>query len=522
MRIFAAAAALVMAAPAQAEWYQASSEHFIIYSEAKPDTVRQFAEDLERFDRAVRLLRGMANLPSSQGNRLTIYEISAAKVQQLAGDQSGTIQGFYQASAAGSAAFFSRTAAAGSKTRIIETGSLIRKSSPFVMHDDTVLLHEYSHHLMMQDLTRPYPQWLVEGFAEFMSTAKADRDGSVVIGAPAHHRVIGLEYGDQLPLETLLSGRYDKLTREQHESIYGRGWLLTHYLTFEPSRKGQLAAYVSALSRGVDPLQAAREAFGDLRVLEQDLGKYLGRSRVLSFKIPAAQLKIRPVQVTPLTPGAAAATPGAMILKRGVAKGTEDALVAQTRAIQARYSGDPFVETVLAEAELEAKNFSAAESAADRALAASPASTDAMILKGRARIEQLASSGAPAASFDDARSWFLKANKIDPEDPEPLYNFYLSFTRQRLAPTRNAIAALHYASDLAPQDDRVRMMSAGQYLIDAKLNEARAALIPVAYDPHGEEGAARAKRMIARIDAGDRDGALKEAGWRQSAAKSSL
>jgi len=521
MRVFAAVAVLVIAAPAQAEWSQASSEHFIIYSEAKPDEVRQFADELERFDRAVRLLRGMANLPSSHGNRLTIYEISAPRVQQLAGDRSGMIQGFYHASAAGSVAFFSRTASK-SKQRIHETGSLVRKVPLWAMHDDTVLLHEYSHHLMMQDLTRPYPQWLVEGFAEFMSTAKVDGDGSVVIGAPAYHRLIGLQYGDRLPFETLLSGRYDKLSSEQQESIYGRGWLLTHYLTFEPSRKGQLISYVSALSRGVEPLQAAREAFGDLRVLEQDLEKYLGRSKVLSLKIPASSIVVAPVQVTRLTAGAAAATPLAMVLKRGVAKGTEDVLAAEARAIQARYPGDLFVETVLAEAELEAKKFGAAETASDRALAANPASTDAMILKGRAKVEQLAASHAPAASFDEARSWFLRANKIDPEDPEPLYNFYRSFARQGLAPTRNAITALHYASDLAPQDDNVRLMSAGQYLLDGKLKEARAALLPIAYNPHGEEGAARAKRMIARIDVGDHDGAIKEAGWRQSSAEPSL
>ena len=35
--------------------------------------------------------------------------------------------------------------------------------------------------------------------------------------------------GQMLPLETLLSGHYDKITDEQRESIYGRGWLLTHY-----------------------------------------------------------------------------------------------------------------------------------------------------------------------------------------------------------------------------------------------------------------------------------------------------
>ena len=51
----------------------------------------------------------------------------------------------------------------------------------------------------------PYPEWLVEGFAEFMSTAQFERDGTVGLGLPATHRYYGLVNLKQLPLETLLS-----------------------------------------------------------------------------------------------------------------------------------------------------------------------------------------------------------------------------------------------------------------------------------------------------------------------------
>jgi hypothetical protein len=63
------------------------------------------------------------------------------------------------------------------------------------------------------------------------------------------------------------------------------------------------------------------------------------------------------------------------------------------------------------------------------------------------------------------------------------------------------------------------MMSAGQYLVDGKFKEARAALVPVAYNPHGEEAAVQAKKIIDRIDAGDADGAKSAAGWHRAAAK---
>lgn len=501
-----------IAAPARADWYQASSRHFLIYSEQKPGTLRQFAEELEKFDCAVRLVRKMDDLPPSQGNRLTIFVFSHADpVQKLAKDNSGMIAGFYRGRMAGSVAYVALGDAAPSQEEAA-TGSNIARSSDAV-RDDTTLLHEYSHHLMFQDVARPYPQWLVEGFAEFMSTAQFERDGSVGLGLPDKQRYAGLLQGSQLPLAKLIPGKYDKLTGEEFESVYGRGWLLTHYLTFEPSRKGQLEQFVGLLSSGTDALEAAHQAFGDLGKLDHELDAYLQRSRLQYVKISAAALKVGPIEVSKLSAAASAAIPFVAALKNDPDSKAAQALADSLGSLEQRAGADVFVETALAEADLDAKKFDAAEAAADRALVADPASVQAMILKGRARIERLAATKAPAAEFTETRSWFLKANKLDPEDPQPLFEFYNSFVKQGISPNANAIDALHYASDLAPQDEDVRLMSASQYLADDKIKEGRAALIPVAYDPHGGQVAGMARQMIERIDARDIRGAMKLAGW---------
>jgi hypothetical protein len=199
----------------------------------KPETLQQYAENLEKFDGAVRGVRGMQDLPPSQGNRISIFMLrDPAEVSRLAADKTGFTKGFYRGSAAGSLAFVSR-----STPTKVQLGSWMPSrlgggEVTYGIGTDTVLLHEYAHHLMMQAIDTPYPEWLVEGFAEFMSTAQFERDGSVGIGLPANHRYHALINGESLPLETILSGRYDKITVEQRESIYGRGWLLTHFLTF--------------------------------------------------------------------------------------------------------------------------------------------------------------------------------------------------------------------------------------------------------------------------------------------------
>lgn len=508
------ALAALLAAPAQATWYRASSEHFLIYSEQKPQTIRQFAENLERFDGAVRALRGMQDLPLSQGNRVTIFALrDATDVQRLAGDKTGFIKGFYKGRAEGSVAYVSRGEASNAVREAAIGSNIQSRSVNTNMTGDMILLHEYSHHLMMQDLAVPYPEWLVEGFAEFMSTAKFEKDGTVGIGLPAGHRYYGLLMGQQLPLETLLSSRYDKITVEQRESIYGRGWLLTHYLTFEPSRKGQLRAYLLALAKGADPLQAASENFGDLKKLNRDLDAYLHRSSMQYLKVSGTALNFTPIQISQVSSGGAAVLPLLAEVKNGIDSDGAEAMAQKVRSVETLYAGDELVETTLAEAELDANHFAAAAAAADKAIKANPRDTDAIVLKGKAIEEQAAAADGPAAAklFDQARDTFIAANKIDAEDPEPLMEYYMAYVREGRRPTANAIAALHYASDLAPQDLGLRMNSALAYLAENKGLEARQALIPIAYDPHGGGFAKAAHAMIDRIDAGDFKGAISAA-----------
>ena len=105
----------------------------------------------------------------------------------------------------------------------------------------------------------------------------------------------------------------------------------------------------------------------------------------------------------------------------------------------------------------------------------------------------------------------MAANNIDPEDPEPLYEFYKTFVAEGVPPSANAIAALHYASDLAPQDTELRMTSALQHLVDGQSALARKALLPVAYNPHETDVATIALKVVERIDAGDTKGAIAAA-----------
>ena len=491
--VVAAGLVMFVATPAQAAWHRASSPHFIIYSDQSPEKLREFAVKLERFDKAVRIARSMQDLAVGDGNRLTVFVVSNPRaVQKLAQDNTGFVAGFYIPRASGSVAFVPRSAGDGSKTDL---------------NADTIFFHEYAHHLMMQELDRPLPAWLIEGFAEFLSTARFEADGSVGLGAAAVHRARTLFSTERLPIETMLAGNHARLNEPQRESLYGRGWLLTHYLAFEPARRGQLELYLDGIARGGNPLDAARSAFGDLKTLDKNLNAYLMRRRLAYLPISAARIPVGTIDISPLSPGAAAVIPLRMRSKRGVNAQTSGPLADEVRKVARLFPGDPLVEVTLAEAEVDTGNSAAAEAAADRALKSDPRMIEAMIYKGRAIMARAQDS----RSRDDwaaARNWFIAANKADSEDPEPLMLFYESYIRAGQRPNANAIAALHYSSNLAPQDTGLRLNSAMQYLRDKKPKEARAALAPLAYNPHGQKLAEMVRGAIARIDAADSAAAL--------------
>ena len=174
MRIVPLAAfAVLAAAPVGAAWHRASTPHFIIYADEKPAELKAFAVKLERFDKAVRVTRTMADPPVGDGNRLTTFVVSGPlEVQRLKRGADSGVAGFYRTRASGSIAVVPRE---------LSHNSL---ATP-----DTIFFHEYAHHLMFQEIATVYPPWLVEGFAEFMATAEVGADGSVGLGAgPAHRR----------------------------------------------------------------------------------------------------------------------------------------------------------------------------------------------------------------------------------------------------------------------------------------------------------------------------------------------
>lgn len=494
-RWFWIAAAIVLGAasvPACAAWHQAQTRHFLVYADLRPDELRRFVERLERFDRAVRSVRRMQDPPLTQSNRLTVFVVNhLSGIERLAG--SYDVAGFYLPRASGSVAFVPRKA-----------GS---KYSKWDLDAEPVFFHEYAHHLQLQFANVALPLWVTEGFAEFFAPTELRDDGTVVIGAVPTYRAPALFSLSALSIHEMLAAdsRYDDT---EFIETYGRGWLLTHYLTFDRSRKGQFDQYVAAIQSGTKPLDAARSAFGDLQRLNRQLSEYLRLKKLPHLMLGRIDVPPSSIQLRPLLPAEAAMLPIHMRSKSGTSRRTAGRLAKDARKIAASYPNDAFVQAALAEAEFDAGNYAAAESAADRALAVSPAHLQSLIYKGRSRME-LARAGGVAADWGEIRSWFLKANKADAEAAEPLLEFYRSYLHAGVQPTRNAVKGLLYAVAIAPRDDQLRVVAVRQLLVENRIAEARQYFAPFSFAPHSQRTLRDASdKVIAALDTGDRNAAI--------------
>ncbi len=484
------AAAFLAPGPASAAWHEARSNHFIIYADMSPDELKQYAERLERFDQAVRYVRGMQDPKLTDANRLRIFVLRSERtVARLAG--SYWVAGFYKARASGSSVFVPRKAAG---------------MSYWDLDSESIFFHEYGHHLQLQFASAAIPPWVSEGFAEFVATAVLEKDGSVTIGRIPQYRAWTL-FADDLRIEQMLGTTNRKFTGTQLAELYGKGWLLVHYLNFTPARKGQVVRYVDAIQQGSSPLEAARSAFGDLRALDRELGRYKN-GKIPAFSVEAKYLSTGPITVRALSAGEDAVMDIHIRSTSGVTKKNAASVASDARKAASKYPGDSFVQTVLAEAEFDAENYAAAEAAADRALAADPSNVRALSYKGRAEME-LAKSTPTTADWKAIRSWFSKANKLDNDSAEPLMLFYQSYVKQGVKPTKNAVDGLLYATALAPQDDELRRIAVRQLLTDDRVDDAKKVFAPLAYQPHlTDKWKELNGQIMDAISSGNRESAL--------------
>ncbi len=485
-----AASALALATPASAEWHRAETKHFIAFSESSEGDLRTKLQRLERFDAMMRQLFKVDDTV-----KVTLFVLpSIGDIQELAKNRN--IGGFYNASAQLAYAF------------VPEKLNAYREGYTA----ETVLMHEYAHHMLLGGTDRYVPLWATEGLATMFMTARFDGDGGITLGAPNPTFSQAVYSGSRWTVEELLQSDTEKFGSDERIELYTRGWALAHYLWLSGKRPGEYVEFLKLLNKSGKPVESGRKAFGDLGALDREINAYLRRSGFPAAKFSADKIDA-PTQVSirEATPGENAILQFRMESLIGVDKERSLALAREARPVGGRYPDDPFVQRTMAEIEYDAAvsndlDYDLAEMAADRALAADPENLKAMAYKGRIAAQR--ARAGDQGSWALSRRWFLKANKLDPNDPLPFVLYYDSFRASGEVAPEGAVGGLYRAVVLMPQDLDLRARAAIELIRSGELERARTVLAPAAFNPHVSQGNPM-RKLIGKIDQGlNREGLL--------------
>jgi tetratricopeptide (TPR) repeat protein len=268
---------------------------------------------------------------------------------------------------------------------------------------------------------------------------------------------------------------------EDWYGYYTVGWLMNHYLTFEPTRKGQLTKYLRLVSSGVPSADAAQQAFGDLDQLGAEIERYKSRGKLYGVDVRPANTAPPKVSMRKLSVDEEAAMSVEIRSKAGVTHDEAGGVAADARGIAGKYPNSYPVQLALSEAEFDAEHLDAAEAAADRAIELKPGAIDALIAKGHILLER---GKKDKHYLPQARVWLAKAHDIDANHPAPLLYNYLTYFYAGEAAPESALIGLEQAYQAAPQDRDLHIVLGRQLLAEKKGELAREILVPLALNPH--------------------------------------
>jgi hypothetical protein len=255
------AACLAAAPGAAADWKRLDTRHFTVVGDAEARTLRQVAEQFERF---------RETLGRVLGDRATASPVPTIVLVFPSERAFAPLRPSFEGKAVPVSGQFVGSSDVNYIAVVADRADGMR-----------VVFHEYAH-LVSANLGRNVPAWLEEGLAEYYSTYAPARGGrEAVLGNPIAAHLIHLREARLLTLDELLRVTRDSPLYNEGERrslFYAQSWALTHMLLAgEPSRRTQLSAYLARLAGGGDAIDAWRQIFGDSPV-ERELKRYVSRN----------------------------------------------------------------------------------------------------------------------------------------------------------------------------------------------------------------------------------------------------
>lgn len=471
------AAIVALPGPAHADWRKAETRNFTVYSDGSERGLRDYAVELERLDQ---LMRSSFGLPPSEGERpLSVYLVGGRNAL-------ATVDPGLPASTAGvySANFRDIRAVA------------IRRLG------DDIVRHEYGHHFMYRNFPGSYPAWFTEGFADFFMTTTVTAEGRATMGRGSPWRIQTLNTMRWLPMEQLLSTRFNQREASQRAILYAQSWLLVHWVMTDPERRRRMDGYLRDTAGGTTIEAALQTHFGwTPEQLGQTLRTYFNRGvRYAEIELGAGAPPS--VTVTRLPDSADDLLLLDLNARNGAPPEQGAALLVTVRAAAARHPGDALAQTALARAEILWGDPAAAERAIRPFFEAAPEDVELLLLMAEARLTAGDKQPTPEGRdllYGQARSFLTRAYAAAPDDHRVYQSSAYSRRFAPDYPNENDVELWRRAVAIAPQIATNRPVAAEAMLKLGLVDEAEQVIRPLANDPHGGEISPRIQRILDRI-----------------------
>lgn len=468
----------LVAGPAHADWRKAETRHFVVYSDGSERDLRDYAVELERIDQ---LMRAYFAAPEAEdAPRLPVYLVGGRReFREVEPGLPETALGVYSANFRDIRAVVIRTLG------------------------DEILRHEYGHHFMYSNFPGAYPAWFREGFAEFFMTATVDAEGRATVGRGSPMRIQTLNNVRWLPVEQVLTGRFDHGSRTQRGAFYAQSWLLMHWVLTDADRRRRMDAYLGDTARGVAVDTALQTHFGmDAEQLDRALKTYFHAGpRYAEMTLEAAS--------PPVTVAALPASADDVLLLEVNARNGGPAdlgpdLLARGRAAVAKYPGDVMALRTLARIEVLWGDPDAAARIVQPLLHADPADVDLLLLMAETRLaagDKLNDPAAREGLYAQARAFLARAYQAAPGEHRVYQSLAYSRRFAPDYPNDNDVELWRRAVAIAPQVASNRPVAAEAMLEHGLVDEAERVIQPIANDPHGDDLSPRVRRILDRIAA---------------------
>ncbi len=489
------------------KWFQAESQHFIIYSDAREEDVSQLLDNLEKLDHLLRIYTQPIGRAEPQEPKLTLYFLGRlSDLRELGEDMPADAVGLYSSCVSGVRGFGVHL------ERIASLGDQQLEKEPL---NETLsyVFEAYARHFLYRHTDIRSPAFFIDGLALYFSSVRFSPQQMVVGRVPdtvvGYLRFLGqgrrysLEYEDVLQ-ENLAHARNYGGDAGVHLEFEARSWLLTHYMLSSDDRRKRLSRYLALVAAGTAPIAAFERAF-DMKTA--DIGTVLWRYerkgmevlRVAPPSLPSARVSLRSM---PLAAGEFVLADAA--LKSCPGRKAGESLLKKITDLAGRLPNDKLGRLALSRAQIDWGDPQDALPRLEALLQQDGSNVEAELLAGMANLRMAAAveGDARRARLQSAQRHLQRARGLDPRSPEVALAAFRADVASSDAPDDAALSGVASAWQAARDVDALAKSAVLASAYAGRADEAHQALAPLAQDTRDKPMAEWARQWRSRLETG--------------------